>query len=542
MSEADRYIYQDPAPREVDRRIVKPTSEQLAILDLEPVKGGLALINAIAGAGKTTTLELYAKAYPSARFLYLCFNKSAADEAKAKFPPNTDCRTTHSLAYGQIGYRYTKNKGKGFGREVRAKAIMGPLGIPDVMTAHAVIGTHTNFLQSAHPEIGHQHLPYFARNFAAEEQNLIVDKAKELWRKASDPNDIDVPISHDGYLKLWQIECLRAAQLPAVLSNYDAILIDESQDTNPTFEAILGLILLVGEHAVILVGDERQSIYQWRGAINLMSRLGQAIRAGRIKGEIRLLSESFRFGPRTAAIATQILSVGNHPDQNEQPVIISGRGSDDSNIEGSHCYLARTNAGLVERVLEILRANPGARVHFAATKAPDWDPTFPYKFGFIESVYQHFAGQPHLVTDPEIKRFADWLDILKHARNEADEEAVDRELATAVNFVQKHEQQTPVILRLIKSCSASQSQAIASFSTVHRAKGLEWDRITLLEDFPRLCARPNEDEGDNIHPHQLPDEQELNLIYVAVTRGRYWLNLNADLTRFTHQRQDLLYD
>jgi hypothetical protein len=34
---------------------------------------------------------------------------------------------------------------------------------------------------------------------------------------------------------------------------------------------------------------------------------------------------------------------------------------------------------------------------------------------------------------------------------------------------------------------------------------------------------------------QLPDEQELNLLYVAVTRGRKWVQLNHDLAEFVEK-------
>jgi superfamily I DNA and RNA helicase len=59
-------------------------------------------VNAFAGAGKTSTLVEMAKALPHERILYICFNKSIADEASKKFPSNVQCKTVHSLAYGSI--------------------------------------------------------------------------------------------------------------------------------------------------------------------------------------------------------------------------------------------------------------------------------------------------------------------------------------------------------------------------------------------------------------------------------------------------------
>ena len=279
------------------------------------------------------------------------------------------------------------------------------------------------------------------------------------------------------------------------------------------------MLIQEGKHALLLVGDERQSIYQWRGAVNMMSRLRQSIEEGKIAGEIRHLTESFRYGPRTADLATRILSLGS-----KQAPTITGRGIDNPQSDGGHCcYLSRTNAGPIDAALSTVENHRGGTVHFAATRAPDWSPRLAYKFDFIRSVYGHFAGQPYLVTDPEIKRFVDWNDILRHgtSMDASKNEAVDQELAAAIKFVTKYTSATPQMLDRIEASCDSPEYAVASFSTAHRAKGLEWERVTLLNDFPRL-------DDDN----KTPDVQELNLLYVALTRGKHWVQLNADLSSF----------
>ena len=66
----------------------KPTEEQQAIIDLA-LKGENVVINAYAGAAKTTTCAMIAKAVvkPS---LYLAFNKAMAEEAKQKMPSHVE--------------------------------------------------------------------------------------------------------------------------------------------------------------------------------------------------------------------------------------------------------------------------------------------------------------------------------------------------------------------------------------------------------------------------------------------------------------------
>jgi F-box protein, helicase, 18 len=305
------------------------------------------VVNAIAGSGKTSTLQMYVEAYPDKKFLYLAFGKAQADEAKQRFARNAECRTTHSLAFRETGIPYAQNKAKGLGSEPRSKAVMQPLNISFPWMAHMTIATVSKYLQSADPEIASAHLPDYAQYKPLEDQVSVLKKARTLWSKMCDKNVVTIPMSHDGYLKLWQLECLRSGKVPRVFFAYDVVLLDESQDTNPAMESILARIIREKSHAVVLVGDERQSIYQWRGAVNMMSRLAEKIDDAQVDGIRRSLTESFRCGPRAADVASKILSLGC-----QQKVKIIGRGKDEPNPkEGSRCYLARTNASLMDAAL-----------------------------------------------------------------------------------------------------------------------------------------------------------------------------------------------
>ena len=64
-------------------------------------------------------------------------------------------------------------------------------------------------------------------------------------------------------------------------------------------------------------------------------------------------------------------------------------------------------------------------------------------------------------------------------------------------------------------------------ATAHKAKGLEWPRVRLADDFPTLEELDAAD-GDRI-PYLTPEErdQELHLLYVAATRARQQLEPNG---------------
>ena len=81
------------------------TDQQMAIINSKDKR---ILIEANAGAAKTTTVTEYAKRRPFDRKLYIVFNKAMADEMLAEngSTPMLEIRTTFSLAYKYEGYKY----------------------------------------------------------------------------------------------------------------------------------------------------------------------------------------------------------------------------------------------------------------------------------------------------------------------------------------------------------------------------------------------------------------------------------------------------
>lgn len=81
----------------------KPTHEQQQAIEYAKT-GNSFKMTAFAGAGKTSTLYLVAKALDDLgkKGIYLSFNKSIAEEARHKMPPNVFCSTVHSLALRSV--------------------------------------------------------------------------------------------------------------------------------------------------------------------------------------------------------------------------------------------------------------------------------------------------------------------------------------------------------------------------------------------------------------------------------------------------------
>lgn len=77
----------------------KPTPEQEAIIDRAVSTKDSILINALAGAAKTTTLEMICQALPVQPILSLAFNKRIADELGKRLPGHVQCRTLNSIGH-----------------------------------------------------------------------------------------------------------------------------------------------------------------------------------------------------------------------------------------------------------------------------------------------------------------------------------------------------------------------------------------------------------------------------------------------------------
>ncbi len=460
--------------------------------------GGILLVNAYAGSGKTTTLELVAKARPRHRFLYLCFNRDNAEKARRSFPKNCECRTVHSLAWRSVGRHHAKIG------QLRPRTVMELFGLSAPHLAVYAINTLNAYLHSADEELGSRHLEIPMRT-PKSIRSMVLQVAKKIWDRMRDPKDEELPISHDGYLKLWALE-------EPKIEDYDILLLDEAQDTNPV---TLKLVLNQVERraaGLILVGDTHQAIYAWRHAINAMESV-------RDRADFRLpLSESFRFVPGIAADADVVL---NH--LKNDPVQLVGRGSPDRRA-ADYAVLARANASLIEAAIEKARA--GMPIHFAATEGEEsWDPWIPYKFQITLDTYHLWRDRPERVKDPYMRKFRSFSEIEEHARGEGEEgHGRDVELGLQTQLVKKHGDDIPALLELLQRRSEGPEKARLTFSTAHRAKGLEWDCVRLLDDFVDPTDRKLLEGLD-----RRERDEEFNILYVAITRARLKLKYPAKL-------------
>jgi hypothetical protein len=108
------------------------TEQQQAVIDA-CAAGDDLVIEAGADTGKTSTLRIAAGYMGARRGMYLGYNRTTADSARAMYPDWVDCVTAHSLAYLAVGFQYASRL-RGPATRMPAWAVARQLGIGQALT------------------------------------------------------------------------------------------------------------------------------------------------------------------------------------------------------------------------------------------------------------------------------------------------------------------------------------------------------------------------------------------------------------------------
>lgn len=451
---------------------------------------GLTLINAYAGTGKTSTLAALSHRHCERRILYLAYNKSAQVEAQSRFGSNTRCSTIHALAFGAIGKRYRHKLG-----QARVHHVMEALNLNGQWgAARLAMETVNAWCCSDATEF-----PRLAASVGGplkldpKASEKIAGLARKLWDMMCDESS-PMPMPHDGYLKLYQLS------RPAL--DYDIVMLDEAQDTNPVTWAIVSAQTC----PIVIVGDRYQSIYEFRGAVNAMTAVSAQQEFS--------LTQSWRFGPCVAEVASLLLKEFYGETTQLEGMADTSRFVDTPSKGVPQCYIARTNAEVFHQAVEALERKESLGFVGGIEN---------YQFGRIEDVRNLHCGRHDAVRDSFIRGFASFAEFRDYA-----ESAKELELLRVIKISEMYGDSIFSLLPRIYAESRPLENADAVFSTAHRSKGLTVDNVVLTEDYREL---PDE-ELDPLDEECGSVLQEVNLLYVAMTRARRDLKLNSVIDDF----------
>lgn len=461
---------------------MKPNAEQQAIIDVFLAGGGSLAINALAGTGKTTTLKMAASAAPGKRIQYIAFNRSIADDAQAKMPRNVEVSTMHALAYRAMqpdrGRLEMRLNGGYVARTLdvadqRVQMSHGGFDISAASIGGMAIETVSRFCNSDENDLVQRHVPSWSRVYEVASAEIDQDAALKdavfrlavkIWGLMRDRKS-QFPITHDTYLKLW---AMAMGQVKT-----DVIFFDEAQDASGVF-----LQVLSNQHPdrrIVFVGDQNQQIYAWRGAVDALQR---------IRADKRLyLTRSYRFGQGIADQANRMLRCLGETH------LLIGDGSGRS-VDGSEAILCRTNARAIATFCE----TPGATLVGGREFLT-----------LVRSLANLIEGRGSAGAFALFPSYADLIDYAYGAPDGAD-------LKPLLDLVERLGIQE-VLTRLERSVLDGGRSDGPVVSTIHKAKGREWDCVRL--------------ENDWKNPKNKGRADEMRLMYVALTRGRCVVDASA---------------
>lgn len=262
---------------------------------------------------------------------------------------------------------------------------------------------------------------------------------------------------------------------------YDLLLVDECQDLNPVM--LESLLLFSGRR--VFVGDRFQHIFGFLGTVDAFARLGC------IPGVERLaLTRSFRFGPVIAKLASDIVGagaiVGDAPDAG----IVRRATPRNRGIPNGTTVLAVKNATLLGLAFDA--ADRGRTIHLLG------------RDGFLDLI------------DVEYERYQRDGATITQSRMIGAQLREDTDRAGALQLILRYGRDLRAKLDGVRDASADEGDADLVLSTIHKSKGLEWDRVWLVDDL-EVGARGREKNGAELVAAM---DEKNRLYYVGVTRAK----------------------
>ena len=496
-----------------------PSSAQQAYYTWIEDGEGNAVLEAVAGAGKTTTLltGLPLMTRLEERVFLGAYNSKMADELKSRVAKlelkSVYASTFHSAGFRQLKFSFKDKALRNDGKKVQRIVDEMVQSRPDLMlVSPAVAGVvsmakqrglgalvaagnpNDNFVWEA--MIEHFNLAGdLPENFRMDQ---LVGFARAVLKRSN--ADLDV-IDFDDMVYLPLLLKLR-------MLKHQWVLIDEAQDTNPTRRALAAAMLAPGGR-LVAVGDPHQAIFGFTGADNdSLDLIATQFNATKLP-----LSVSYRCPKAVVAAARMFVSHIEPADTAAEGEFTS---MDYASIvdmaNGGDAILCRYNKYLVSTCFALIRAGKSAKIEGRAVGnglmklAQRWK-SVKYLSALVDKLEDYRTRETEKALAKKQEARADNVNDLVDTLRVL----IDRALYEDANATLDH--LWALIDRLFgDDVSADDTVTLCS---VHRSKGLEFDTVFIL-GLNELMPSPFVTQAWAL-------EQEVNLQYVAVTRAKHTL-------------------
>lgn len=478
---------------------------------------GSAVISAVAGSGKTTTIVECAKRIPRNKsVLFLAFNKSIAEELSQRLSafPNVQCMTLHSLGYRAImktcrGRRlfmhYTKQRDYILNNiEVLSNVISNDT--PDAEkniftynTCNLLEKCRVNLINANEKEKIEEIAAHHSIDLFADEVNAV-----SLLLETCYTFNVGDKIDFTDMLTLP----IKNASIKRYVPKYDWVFIDECQDLSRAQRELM-LSALKDDGRFIAVGDRNQAINGFAGAgcdsFDLLADLAN-------KNELPL-SVNYRCGKDIIALAQQIVPQIKAFEGSECGKVINTKSFAD--LKGGDMVLCRTAAPLVSLCLKMLANNIVANV-----KGKDLGQNL---LNLVERLKPMNITYLFLKLDAELEKICKDLEKRKVKNIETNSRVVSfKDKIECLKAFAENSSTLAELKRKIAYVFSDESQKNSiNLCTVHKSKGLEAENVFIILPSKLPLTWKDQKEWEA--------QQELNLKYVAITRAKKsltWVDLD----------------
>ena len=475
-----------------------PSKYQEAIFDFIKNSQGNAVVEAVAGSGKTTTLVKALELIPDdLHCIFLAFNRHIARELSSRAPANVQVSTLHALGLSLLHRTFESIKID----DDKVGSIMDEFW-PTRKDVEPDPVTRKNNRQKRNAM---RRLVSISKSIMVDVSNKtdILD-AIERYSVEIDSDLLDEVIAKLPYVMNKCKEITDVINfddmiwLPLVadvaFDQFDMLFVDEAQDLNKSqIEFVMRSIKENGR--IIAVGDRFQSMYAFRGADaeaipNLIEMLHATVLPLSVTYRCPTLHVELAHKLVTAIQARDNAPVGIVDDVSEYDLV--------KRLQSGDMVICRTNAPLVHYAFDCVRRGKKAVIRgrdigaalvelVQRFEAHDLDALYVSLNEYYGKEFEKLMGwgkelQADMLTDK--------VDTLKTIMGESES------VADCVNK--------------IRMLFSDDSIGVV-FSSIHRAKGLEAERVYILH--PELMPHPKAKK-------YWEQQQEANCQYVAYTRSK----------------------
>jgi DNA helicase-2/ATP-dependent DNA helicase PcrA len=348
------------------------TAQQRAIV---AHNAGPALVFAVAGAGKTTAMAqriarlVAERVFPAPQILATTFNRSAAEELRDRLKQwpgseKVDVRTLHSLGGAIIDTAHRRgylpqiqksafaridqagdhllNKALGLARSSKT-SYADELNNFDRQEFQTILGIWKG--QLAYADLAGARLPKLAQGIA---RQAVAPRGKAwylaLYQLYEEVRRDEGLITFDDQLMTgWEVLIRHPDLLAEWQARYRAVLVDEFQDVNQAQAEMLDL-LTAPHRNYMAIGDDDQTIYEWRGADpGFILNFEQRYRA-----QIYFMTENFRCTAGQIVLANGVIS---HNRQRRVKALQLTQGFGGVTAVYAHADAERMGSAIAQQVL-----------------------------------------------------------------------------------------------------------------------------------------------------------------------------------------------